>query len=195
MKAQAAPIPPRLQPEQEILPVTQPPRREQEQVKHLSWVAFDLPPNLSFWFGRQKQQRAINQSDVKKWPNDKPHITVRWGLHTKQASVAMRALKNAPRFAVVQFVGPQVFELPDSDVLVCRVKSPQLLTLYRLLGTLPNTITHADYNPHVTIAYLRKGQGRLYQDFDVGIDPKRQFMLNDLRFHNDKRSVRLTRQS
>lgn len=187
--------PPRLQPEQRVLPITHPPRREREPTKSRSWVAFHLPHNLSYWFSAQFQRRNVNQKDVLRWPNDPPHVTVRWGLYTDQANKVADALniRSSPVFAVVRFIGPQVFRNPDADVLVCRVESPQLFQYYRRLGMLPNEITHPDYNPHITIAYLRRGRGDLYQDVDFKIDPKRRFILRDLRFHSSKRSVALNK--
>lgn len=190
----AAPRLPRVQPGQKVMPITQPPRRERQDIQKRSWVAFHLPQNLSYWFSQRFQRRNVNQKDVKSWPDDPPHVTVRWGLHTDQASQVANVLNipERPVFAVVQFTGPQIFRNPDADILVCRVESPQLFQYYRQLGVLPNEITHADYNPHVTVAYLRRGRGDLYQDIDFKIDPRRRFILRDLQFHSDKRSVKLS---
>lgn len=191
MKTSGGLVKPRIQPKQKILPVTTPQRIEKEVTKKRSWVSFQLPKNLSFWFSRQYQQRFVNQRDVFKWPNDAPHITVRWGFYTQDVNDIRRVLGSTKPFSVVQFTGPQIFALPDSDVLVCRVISPQLDRLYHTLGRVPCETTHPDYNPHVTVAYLRRGHGKFYQDHDFKIDPDRRFILRDLRFHNNKRSVQL----
>lgn len=86
-----------------------------------------------------------------------PHITIKYGLHTNDPREVVRALRG---------VGPikyklgaiSKFKAPDYDVLKIEVISDDLKRVNaRLRKLLKCTDTHPTYNPHVTIAYVRKG--------------------------------------
>ena len=47
------------------------------------------------------------------------------------------------------------FPADEYDVVIIRVESEDLHTLYDLLGQLPNVETHSEYQPHVTLAYVK----------------------------------------
>jgi len=89
--------------------------------------------------------------------DEHPHITIKYGLHTDDPKLVARALRG---------VGPikyklgavSKFESTEYDVLKIAVISDDLKRVNaRLRRLLKCTDTHPIYNPHVTIAYVRKG--------------------------------------
>jgi len=56
------------------------------------------------------------------------------------------------------------FEQPDYDVVVVRVVSTELVRLHNLLSALPHKQGFAEYQPHVTLAYVAKGHGSKWDD-------------------------------
>jgi N12 class adenine-specific DNA methylase/2'-5' RNA ligase len=90
-----------------------------------------------------------------------PHITIKYGLHDEDPSAVQEILKNeGPITATLGKAS--IFNTDDSDVLKVGVESPDLQRLNGLVSQLPHTDTHPTYEPHVTIAYLKKGEGAKY---------------------------------
>ena len=58
------------------------------------------------------------------------------------------------------------------NVLKMNVKSEKLNELNKLATRLPHTSTYPDYKPHLTIAYLTKGNGNKFvnSNFNLKID-------------------------
>jgi N12 class adenine-specific DNA methylase/2'-5' RNA ligase len=106
-----------------------------------------------------------------------PHVTVRFGLHGEEpAAVEEKLAGEGPVNLKIGGVG--VFKQPDYDVLYAKVDSPELARLHQKLGTLPNTNEHGEYVPHVTIAYLKPGEGDKY----VGHTPEVSATVNSVQF-------------
>ncbi len=90
-----------------------------------------------------------------------PHVTVLYGLTKHDPQLAQQVLANKGPVTVT--LGKlSVFENPEYDVLKVDVKSPQLHKLNGELSKLPNENSFPDYQPHMTIAYLKKGEGKKY---------------------------------
>jgi len=87
---------------------------------------------------------------------DKPHTTVKYGLHTEDPYEVAK---------VIGYFGPVAGELRkmsafvnDSVVLKMGVQSQAMQALNRLIcRELENTDTFPEYKPHVTVAYIKKG--------------------------------------
>lgn len=90
-----------------------------------------------------------------------PHITVRFGLHTKDPTEVEKITKGFGLIKV-NYDELHVFRNDDSDILVALVDSPHLHDLNSRLSALPNTVTHPVYTPHMTLAYLKPGTGDKY---------------------------------
>ncbi|MCK9570494.1 phage minor head protein [Candidatus Pacearchaeota archaeon] len=63
-----------------------------------------------------------------------------------------------------------VFELPDAEVLKLEVDSKDLHRAYKKLELLPHVDTHHNYQPHLTIAYLKPGTAGKYLFMATGLD-------------------------
>jgi hypothetical protein len=95
----------------------------------------------------------------------KPHITVLYGLteHTpEKASNVVRSALPPGQPITVTLGKTSLFENEKYDVLKVDVESPSLRRLNRALRRLPHENDYPDYKPHMTIAYLKKGEGKKY---------------------------------
>jgi len=62
----------------------------------------------------------------------------------------------------VNLSGISIFENPEFDVVKFDVNSKLLTKLNTLMKQLPHTSTFPEYHPHITIAYVKKGEGNKY---------------------------------
>lgn len=90
-----------------------------------------------------------------------PHVTVKYGLSTKNAGTVAGHIGMYPSPAF-RFGDISCFESPKHDVLKYDIDSPDLHSLHHKLSGLKHMDTHGEYSPHVTIAYLKPGMGRKY---------------------------------
>ncbi|HWB60936.1 MAG TPA: sigma-70 family RNA polymerase sigma factor, partial [Chthoniobacteraceae bacterium] len=94
---------------------------------------------------------------------DQPHVTARYGLRKEVTPEDVR--KAVGGSGAVKFTTGKLskFEGKDFDVLKADVASPGLHKLNERLGELPHHESdYPTYQPHVTIAYLRKGEADKY---------------------------------
>lgn len=122
---------------------------------------FDMPADIR----RRVQlvQRVFDPEDLAgNGLETNPHITVLFGLD--QGVTADQVAAVARDFApfTIQFGEPEVFENPEFDVVVIPAESGKLRELNARLRDLPNQNSYRIYNPHMTIAYVKRGQGRKY---------------------------------
>ncbi len=97
---------------------------------------------------------------------DEPHVTVLYGVHDNE--VDFEDIKNAvdkkmsePIRAKVK--GVSIFENKDYDVVKLEIESDQLNELNSMIReNFPYTNNFPDYNPHMTIAYVKPGMGKKY---------------------------------
>lgn len=93
---------------------------------------------------------------------DKPHITVKFGLHTDNADDVKELLADIAPFEVTlgkTSIFPGNAE-NDYDVVKLDVESPALHAINKLISdNLDVTDTHPKYVPHLTLAYVKKGRG------------------------------------
>ncbi|HUU53136.1 MAG TPA: 2'-5' RNA ligase family protein, partial [Candidatus Bathyarchaeia archaeon] len=95
---------------------------------------------------------------------EEPHITVRYGLETSNPKDVEPAFENiGPIKAKIGKVS--VFDGNDNyDVVVADVESDALVEANKKVGetvSVPGE-TFKEYKPHVTIAYVKKGEGKKY---------------------------------
>lgn len=91
-----------------------------------------------------------------------PHITLKYGLHGWDPKIAEQALAGEGPIRV-KLGKVSLFENDDFDVVKVDVESPGLHRLNQKMAEAhPNTENHPTYEPHATIAYVRKGRGAKY---------------------------------
>jgi 2'-5' RNA ligase len=96
-----------------------------------------------------------------------PHLTLLYGLKpniTKEQieQVLEKSVDGEKIEIEIENIG--LFENENFDVVKFNIKkTEQLQKLFDYLSQLPNENTFPDYNPHMTIAYVKKGLGEKYK--------------------------------
>jgi len=90
------------------------------------------------------------------------HVTLLYGLHSSIPDEVVKILKKQTSFEYTLGTTSLFTTNPDFDVLKLDVSGDGLKKLNSLLKKLPHTNRFPIYKPHVTIAYLKKGKGVLY---------------------------------
>lgn len=135
------------------------------EARSYSCLLGQLPKDLAS--GVFQLQRQIDPRDLKNptfEEGEQPHVTVLYGLHTRQPNDVFLALRkaNAVRPATFKLGRLDVFRHRDQDVLKINVESPDLQHLHAAAKKLPNSFSFPKYEPHVTVAYLQPGRGEKY---------------------------------
>jgi len=87
-----------------------------------------------------------------------PHVTALYGLHDEDPGAAKKIVSRHP--PVKGRLGfATLFKNDEHDVVKMDVHSPGLHALNADLKKLPNSNSHPEYKPHVTLAYVKAGHG------------------------------------
>ncbi len=90
-----------------------------------------------------------------------PHVTALYGLHDEDpAEVKQVVSRHAPVKGRLGFA--TLFRNDEHDVVKLDVHSPGLHALNADLKKLPNSNSHPDYHPHLTLAYVKSGEGEKF---------------------------------
>jgi hypothetical protein len=97
---------------------------------------------------------------------DNPHVTVLYGLHSSVSTEALKeAISGFSEELSIKVDGIGTFENEGFDVVKMNVvPDGGLLRLNEIISELPNSNEYPEYKPHITIAYVKKGLGRKYED-------------------------------
>lgn len=89
---------------------------------------------------------------------DEIHVTILYGIHTETPDQAKKILNNKPFVVRLGKIG--IFTNEKFDVIKIKADSDKLHQLNsKLARNLVNTNRFTSYQPHVTIAYVKKGTG------------------------------------
>lgn len=94
-----------------------------------------------------------------------PHVTVKYGLHddSPAAIEKIREVLSREHPVRARLGETSIFPAKDasgSDVVKVDVESPDLHRINKAIAdALPHTDTHPTYQPHVTLAYVKPGEG------------------------------------
>jgi hypothetical protein len=111
-----------------------------------------------------------DSKDLPTYANDgvniKPHVTVKYGLHTNDPNDISELFKGE-KPVEVELGKTSVFKGETKgvpyDVVIAEVKSPDLERLNKkITNNAEVTDTHPEYKPHVTLAYVKAGEGAKY---------------------------------
>jgi len=108
------------------------------------------------------------------------HITVKYGILTGNTDEINKVLKGE-KGGTVELDKIDLFENDDFDVLIIRVKSKDLNRINKKISdNIKNEDKYSKYQPHMTIAYLKKGKGEEYKELAI-----EYFELDDFSFDFD----------
>lgn len=95
-----------------------------------------------------------------------PHITVLYGLHDTVSDSDIQEVVNQIDSSRLNLKinGVGVFENKDFDVVKFNVESEYLHQMNSMFRALPYSSDYPDYKPHITIAYVKQGTGKKYED-------------------------------
>lgn len=120
--------------------------------------------NIPNW---DKLLNIISKEDIYDEPGfgleKDPHVTVLYGFHD---NVDVEDIKKVTTFFKspidVKILNISKFECEQYDVLKFAVESSSLNKMNEIMSFFPHTTDFPDYNPHVTISYLKKGTADKY---------------------------------
>lgn len=123
--------------------------------------------NIPNW----KDIAKINPEDVYtedgRGIEEDPHVTALYGFHDEVTVDEVKDIvkKVLQKPTTVKVTGISTFSSEDKpfDVVKFDIESKELSRLNKKLQKLPNTNTFPEYNPHMTIAYVKKGTGEKYK--------------------------------
>ena len=158
-----------------------------QDYQSFGWTSIDVPKAV---IAKVKAiQKTIDEDDlfIKKegdWKyglEDDFHITVKWGLVTKDPEEVKKAVKGF-KGGEVQLYKIDLFENDEYDVLKINADSDALSELNKgISDKLETEDSHPTYNPHVTIAYVKSGRGKKYTDAKF---EKIKFSFDKIRFED-----------
>ena len=97
---------------------------------------------------------------------ENPHVTILYGLHKSVSPEDLKeVLDSFDGELKVRISGIGIFENEGFDVVKLNVvPDGGLQQLHDMISELPNSDQYPEYKPHITIAYVKKGSGKKYED-------------------------------
>jgi tRNA nucleotidyltransferase/poly(A) polymerase len=140
---------------------------KEEVSEHLEYGCLMLFFNIPKW---NKITSVILPEDLYEKDGEygiekEPHLSILYGFHDEvTAEDAFNLFKeNMPIKPIdIHINGISIFKNPEFDVVKFDVDSPELTRLNGIMRQLPNTSKFPDYHAHITIAYVKSGEGEKY---------------------------------
>lgn len=105
---------------------------------------------------------------------DEPHITLLYGLHKEVTDQEIEDVLSNFTFGECKVFNASLFQNKDYDVLKFDVTGQGLYSANNMLKELPHTSNFPNYHPHMTIGYLKPGEGEKYVEKFKGLSFKLQ---------------------
>jgi 2'-5' RNA ligase len=90
-------------------------------------------------------------------------VTIKFGLTDNYSKDTIGKLFSKVEPFKITLVVIDIFSNPKFDVVKFNVESDVLRKLYSLFSKLPNEDEYPTYNPHMTLAYVKPGEGKRFK--------------------------------
>jgi len=142
-----------------------------------SWIHISVPqniaaktvsfsnsiPNEDLYVESDEKGEVVHGNNWTYGVEDDPHITVKWGILTKDVDEIKELLQDM-KGGVISLKNVDIFETDDYDVLKVTIDGKALRAINKVISdNLETHNTFPTYNPHITLAYLKTGKGENYQ--------------------------------
>ena len=108
--------------------------------------------------------------DEKYGAETEPHVTVLYGLHNEVPLDRVKEFLPSVQDMTAIITGISHFEQPDYDVVKFTLDAPKYHAVNSALReNVPYDNEHPDYVPHMTIAYVKSGTGKKYDNDSLSI--------------------------
>lgn len=138
-------------------------------------VPEDLGSQIKAW-----ARKTIDKADLYDDPDDptssgfedRIHCTLFYGLTSESKSTIQKLRDLVKGYGPIKVILGKVSVFPGGDekpydVVKLSVKSKDLQDLHKLIKKeIPNKETYPEYMPHVTLAYVKAGTGKKYENID-----------------------------
>ena len=132
-----------------------------------------------------------NEKEDIKGKEDKPHITLLYGIKERKPNVEKltQMIQNHPALTQVAWVGLDKFEADQYDVLIIKIESKECEELFADLNNLypDNANSYPDYKPHTALAYVQRGKADSYiEEYgEAFVDPSVQISKIEFEFNGE----------
>lgn len=109
---------------------------------------------------------------------DEPHCTLLYGLHEEVSLEDIKQVVDNFTYYTCKATNSSIFEGEKYDVLKFDIEGDNLHETNEELKQFPYTTSFPKYHPHMTIGYIKKGEGQKYADLikerfeDIWVTPQ-----------------------
>jgi len=145
--------------------------QKEQKKKEPEYGCVMMDAKIDDW--EENHLNGIDEKDIHVKPyddsyglEDNPHITILYGIHEDEIDpeVINSVIENNLYPIEVQIDEIDIFKNDDYDVVKYNVPVIKDLKKFRkIFKKFPNTQKFPDYNPHITIAYVKSGKGEKYK--------------------------------
>ena len=169
-------------------------KAKEEKPQSFGWVSVKVPGNISkkmikFCKDISKNELYTETGSSKYGIETDHHITVKYGIHSKNANEIKKILNNE-NSGEITLNKITMFDNDDYDVLKIDVKSNDLTRLNKKISNNTKiTDSFPTYNPHITLAYLKKDYGKKYINNDLFNNMSFEFNKVIFEDSDDKKTI------
>jgi 2'-5' RNA ligase len=140
---------------------------ESNSGKHFEYGCVMIYPKLTDWkniTSMMKKEDVYEPENPVRGIETDPHVTILYGLHSEVTESDVRGVldKYLSKRLDIWTWGIGKFDNKDYSVVKFDIHSPILHDINKDLKKLPHTTDYPNYQPHMTIAYVKSGEADKY---------------------------------
>ena len=124
-------------------------------------------PNWNKIINKIKEEDLYNDGSGTFGRECDPHISILYGFHDEVNADDFKKIiedDDISKYSV-KVKGVSLFENEQFDVVKLDIEpTEELISLRNKVKKLPNTLTYKDFKPHMTVAYVKSGEGYKYKN-------------------------------